>query len=363
MDTSNAPGLPAADSGGRVPYRALALATGETHVCAILDDHNVKCWGHNSFGQLGYGDTQSRGRATFEMGDALPIVDLGTARAATAVAASRYTSCAILDDGSLRCWGWHGLSGSGSANEIGDQPGEMGDHLAALDFGGRRPVHVAMGDLDACASMDDDTIWCWGESEVGGRPKRLAELPLMPVRMLGPAAGGVIAVYEDGTLSPVLPGQSAVLAFDRKVVSVAGSGNAPPCVLFDDGSTACHYGDSDRAWPAGVIAIGCERDGGLCAVLSDGTVTCRSQSCVQPSYYQCADNGAFSLGAPAVAVTSNGSEFACGLLADGNVKCWGASSTPAWLPSPWFGASIDVTQTRAGLTYAWHTIDLGGHLP
>ena len=148
--------------GGRVPYRAIAVATGESHTCALLDDHRVKCWGRNEFGQLGYGDTRDRGGSPTDMGDALPTVDLGTGRVATAIAASRDESCAILDDGSLKCWGLGGRLGQISSENIGDEPGEMGDHLPALDFGGRRAVHLGMGVEAACASMDDDTIWCWG---------------------------------------------------------------------------------------------------------------------------------------------------------------------------------------------------------
>ena len=142
--------------GGRVPYHAIAVATGEYHACALLDDHRVKCWGDNYLGQLGLGDTRNRGDDSSTMGDNLPTVDLGTGRTATAIAASRYASCAILDDQTVKCWG----------NDIGDEAGQMGDRLPALDFGGRKAVHVAMGeDLD-CASMDDDTIWCWGSEDI-----------------------------------------------------------------------------------------------------------------------------------------------------------------------------------------------------
>ena len=34
---------------------AVALAAGGGHVCALLDDHTVRCWGQNSSGELGFG--------------------------------------------------------------------------------------------------------------------------------------------------------------------------------------------------------------------------------------------------------------------------------------------------------------------
>jgi E3 ubiquitin-protein ligase HERC3 len=66
--------LPAVSLGpGRT---ALQLSAGSSHTCARLDDGSVKCWGQSNFGQLGLGNTQSRGDGPGEMGAALPVVPL-----------------------------------------------------------------------------------------------------------------------------------------------------------------------------------------------------------------------------------------------------------------------------------------------
>jgi hypothetical protein len=116
----------------RTPYRALAVSTGRDQTCVVLDDHRAKCWGQNTSGQLGLGDTRWRGSAASEMGDALPAIELGTGRTVTAISAGRYHTCAILDDGAVECWGHRAFCGGppGAANPyIGDEPGEMGDAL------------------------------------------------------------------------------------------------------------------------------------------------------------------------------------------------------------------------------------------
>ena len=126
IDALIAPDVPDGSDGGRERYRAIAVATGELHTCAILDDHRVKCWGYNAEGQLGLGDTRNRGDDSSTMGDNLPTVDLGTGRTASAIAASRNSTCALLDNGSVKCWGEPDLAGQSFFGASGDAPGRDG---------------------------------------------------------------------------------------------------------------------------------------------------------------------------------------------------------------------------------------------
>jgi E3 ubiquitin-protein ligase HERC3 len=127
--------LPAVDLG--TDRTARALAAGAEHTCALLDDGTVKCWGSNFVGQVGLGDIDHRGDGPLEMGDNLPAVDLGTGRTAQALAAGEYHTCALLDDGTVKCWGGndYGELGLGDTNGRGDAPGEMGDALPAINLG------------------------------------------------------------------------------------------------------------------------------------------------------------------------------------------------------------------------------------
>jgi len=127
--------LPAVDLGpGRT---ALQLTAGiSLHTCARLDDGSAKCWGSNTSGQLGLGDTQDRGDGPGEMGATLPAVDLGPGRTALQLTAGFQHTCARLDDGSVKCWGFNnvGQLGLGDTQDRGDGPGEMGAALPAVQL-------------------------------------------------------------------------------------------------------------------------------------------------------------------------------------------------------------------------------------
>ena len=131
----------------------------------------MKCWGEGDYGRLGYGDNDdSRWYEPGEMGDNLPAVDLGTGRTATAISAGRFHTCAVLDNGSVKCWGdgSSGQLGLGDTKDRGDDPGEMGDNLPSVDLGtGRTAKSVSAGSSHTCAVLDDGSVKCWGSGKSG----------------------------------------------------------------------------------------------------------------------------------------------------------------------------------------------------
>jgi alpha-tubulin suppressor-like RCC1 family protein len=162
-------GLPTVSLGaGRM---AKAVSAGSYHSCALLDDDTIKCWGNNSSGQLGQGDTVQRGDAAGEMGDNLLTVALGSGRTAREVVTyDAYGTCALLDDLSVKCWGdnlW-GQLGQGNTASRGDQANELGDNLLAINLGTNRTAQaIATGRYHVCALLDDDSVKCWGINSFG----------------------------------------------------------------------------------------------------------------------------------------------------------------------------------------------------
>lgn len=83
------------------------IAAGQSHVCVVLTDGTVSCWGDNSQEQLGAVTAE-----TFSIG---PVAVAGLTDV-VAVSAGNVHTCALLISGSIRCWG------SGFEGQLGDGP-------------------------------------------------------------------------------------------------------------------------------------------------------------------------------------------------------------------------------------------------
>ena len=129
------------------PARALAL--GFRYTCAALLDGTVRCWGMNYRGSLGDPSTTDYFKPT-------PVRVRNLGSKAVALAAANHTTCAVIDDGAVRCWGYNkqGQVGSGSmAEEV------LRAERVALD---RAAISVVAGRDFVCALASDKTVWCWG---------------------------------------------------------------------------------------------------------------------------------------------------------------------------------------------------------
>ncbi|CAM9513683.1 unnamed protein product [Ectocarpus fasciculatus] len=154
--------LPKVDLGDNT---VLQVAAGQSHTCVLLASGDVACWGFNEYGQLGLGDTEHRGNSSSDMGEGLAVVDLGAGRTATHIACGQYHTCAVLDVGSLKCWGFNsfGALGLGDRDNRGETNDTMGDNLPAVDLGtGHTALAVAGGRHHTCAILDNEALKCWG---------------------------------------------------------------------------------------------------------------------------------------------------------------------------------------------------------
>ncbi len=73
-----------------------AIGVGTSHSCAVTMEGGVKCWGNNSFGQLGDNSTTVHHE---------PVDVVGLSSGVVAVALGFDHTCAVLTTGAVKCWG------------------------------------------------------------------------------------------------------------------------------------------------------------------------------------------------------------------------------------------------------------------
>jgi hypothetical protein len=146
---------------------ARSVHAGASHACAVLNGgQGLKCWGANDFGQLGQGDMQKRGSGENEMGDNLPPVSLGDHLVVSVSMGSSHT-CALLDNGKVKCFGLNDEGQLGLGDDIfrGDSPDQMGELLPFVDLGPDMvAVAVTSGGYHTCALLSNRRLKCWGDN-------------------------------------------------------------------------------------------------------------------------------------------------------------------------------------------------------
>jgi alpha-tubulin suppressor-like RCC1 family protein len=310
-----------------------SIAAGFDHTCAILHNGSVRCWGNGSSGQLGQGNTDGLGLTTGTLPDSVPPVDLGPGRTALQISAGYDHTCALLDDHSVLCWGSGAAGGLGQGDQypIGDDetPGSVGP----VDLGeGHTAVEVAAGANYSCAILDDGSVKCWGAGTYG-------EL----------GYGNTTNVNDPSTVGPVNLGAG------RTAVGIGASANHT-CVIVNTGDVMCwglnfigalgygynenvnpNIGDDETPDSVGTIDLGghtaLEVTGGdhfTCAVLDDHTARCWGSSWRGFTGYP-GGNDYYSpptepidLGAGRTVLSIEGAaDHSCALLDDHSVRCWG----------------------------------------
>ncbi len=171
---------PPVDAAARPAPTPIRLAAAGDSTCAVMSDHTVRCWGGNAHGQLGNGQTTDA--ASPVTPDIHAVVDLQLADA---------TACALLDDASVACWGrigWHGR-----AEDVLRPTGVLG-------VIGVQRIFVLPG--RACARIANDALVCWGNVDARGHFAPAAHRVPTPVVGLDHVAGLIAdgAFSDDGRM-------------------------------------------------------------------------------------------------------------------------------------------------------------------
>ena len=150
------------DVNGNQINNVTAITSGRNHNCAIVDG-NPMCWGHNFYGALGNHSTIGQN----EVNHAVKVQTLRhTQRDVVAIGAGIRHSCALLDNGSIGCWGLN------DNNEFGDGTSSTSEFFNARYVSlpqTRTAITLEVGDDHSCAILDDNSTWCWGKNNDGQR--------------------------------------------------------------------------------------------------------------------------------------------------------------------------------------------------
>jgi alpha-tubulin suppressor-like RCC1 family protein/pimeloyl-ACP methyl ester carboxylesterase len=130
----------------------IAIGAGMNSSCAVLSGGTVKCWGRNTYGQLGNGTTTQ----------ALSPVAVSGITNVTSLSAGTSANhmCARLADKTVKCWG---LDDRGQLGDLGT----ANSSTPEISVGATRVMKLARGGKHTCARLDDSTLQCWGDNAAG----------------------------------------------------------------------------------------------------------------------------------------------------------------------------------------------------
>jgi alpha-tubulin suppressor-like RCC1 family protein len=365
-------------------HTVTAITSGSSHTCALLNDGTVRCWGFGRNGELGYGNMDSIGDDEPAMSGGPVFLGTagGVALTATAISAGNGHTCALLSNGAVRCWGFNldGRLGLYHTRSIGDN--ELPGDVAPIDFGGGHTAKaVSAGGFHTCAILDDDTVRCWGFGGDG----RLGYANTKNIGREPPGPG------DPTTNPPILPIDSiesagpVFLGAGRSAKAIT-TGFGHTCAVLDDDTMRCWgYNGSGRLGAGNSASIGDDETPGsapvvdlaghtakaidageqhTCAVLDDGSVRCwgfggfgqlgygniRAIGDNEPP--SSVDPVSLGTGRSAVAVSS-GAQHTCVTLDDASVRCWGYG------PNGRLGYCDEITIGDDELPSAAGPVDLG----
>lgn len=152
---------------------AIQVVAGANHTCALLADNaTVKCWGNNSYGQLGLGHSNSIGDSAGEMATNPPL-DLsggGFGGIASLSAGANHT-CALSTGGAVKCWGYNGYGqlGQDNTSNYGTSTSPLGASLSAINFGVGVTIQSVKGGGNFTCAVIATTyeLKCFGENTYG----------------------------------------------------------------------------------------------------------------------------------------------------------------------------------------------------
>ena len=305
----------------------VSLAAGSAHSCAVLADGSAKCWGAALSGRLGDGAGEPSDTPLLVAG----LDGTSPGKSVVAITAGSSHTCAVLGDGSAKCWGanFSGQLGNGTTDS-GSEP------VAVTGLDGTAPdktaLSISAGGSQSCAVLADGSAKCWGSNVSGRLGNPSEDDSLVPVLVSGldgsTLAKSVRSIATAVQHTCVVLGTGGVSCWGANFNGQLGDGttnasNTPVAVPDIDGTTP--------AKTAIAVSLG---EAHTCALLATGAVKCwggddRNELGSGPGTsltpVTVTDVDGTSLDKTAVALAVGGTH-SCVVLATGATKCWGGNT-------------------------------------
>jgi alpha-tubulin suppressor-like RCC1 family protein len=291
----------------------LKLVTGHQHACALLESGNVKCWGNNGSGQLGDGTEISRSEPALVIVDTVSQAPLANV---VDLAVGVAHSCALIKDGTMKCWGSNGGGQLGTGAVSGNMDLPVG---VVLPMAGPTGItQISAGDGFTCAVDGNHQPWCWGHNDTS----KLGE---------GPSADSV-----DHVVTP-----TQVINLKGVAIDQVGALTAFACGHAATGDVWCWGYNNDGELGTGSTNYFVDTPGKLnglaaskiavgevhaCAITSDGHVTCWGGDYlgqVGQALYNSYPSSTSVAGLANVTDIAAGTGHTCAVTGDGKLVCWG----------------------------------------
>jgi len=274
---------------------------GSHHACARVSNGMARCWGQNDFGQLGNGTTSASSSNPVTVSGLTNVLQVATGAS---------HSCALLTDGTVRCWGLNTTGQLGNGSTTSSATPVVATGLTGV-------AAISLGDYHSCALLSTGGISCWGKNS----SQQTGTTPVGVTYQVAPTATSITS------------GATAVSA-----------GGFHTCAIVSGGLKCWGDNTSGQLGTAGVPAQNSQAPldvpgltSGVTSVSSGELHVCAvvggTVQCWGDNTYGQLGNGATSTtpttspaavpGLSGVANVASGFVFSCARLSDQTVKCWG----------------------------------------